>query len=225
MRILLVEDSASLRNSLKLGLEKLSYSVDTAATGTEGLNMALIGEYDLLILDLMLPELDGMALLKALRKKNHDIRVLILSARSEPEDKTTGILAGADDYLAKPFSFDELCARLINLMRRGAALHTDDTIVIGDFELNLQAKSFTLKATPFELTPNEYKILECLFVNRNKVITSEKLSEHIAGSYDCVSKNSIEAHLSTARKKARLLGAELPVKNKRGFGYLAVSHS
>lgn len=220
MRILFIEDSESLRRSLSLGLEKLGYSVDSAGNGAEGLSMALLGSYDILILDLMLPEVDGMAILKALRKRNIDIRVLILSARSEPEDKAQGILAGADDYLAKPFSFDELAARLINLMRRNTLMHFQDTICVADFKLNFQTKTLSFGTTDVDLTPNEYKIIECLFVNRPKVVTSQRLSEHITGSYDSVSKNAIEAHLSAARKKARRLGGELPIKNKRGFGYV-----
>ena len=220
MRILFIEDSESLRRSLSLGLEKLGYSVDSAGNGAEGLSMALLGSYDILILDLMLPEVDGMAILKALRKRNIDIRVLILSARSEPEDKAQGILAGADDYLAKPFSFDELAARLINLMRRNTLMHFQDTICVADFKLNFQTKTLSFGTTDLDLTPNEYKIIECLFVNRPKVVTSQRLSEHITGSDDSVSKNAIEAHLSAARKKARRLGGELPIKNKRGFGYI-----
>ncbi|QJR81487.1 response regulator transcription factor [Alteromonas pelagimontana] len=222
MRILFIEDSTSLRNSLSLGLEKLGYSVDVSADGAEGLSMALMGSYDILILDMMLPEIDGMTILKSLRKKNVDVRVLILSARSDADDKVSGILSGADDYLTKPFSFDELCARLVSLMRRGAATYTDDKVVIGDFTLDVQSKNLAFQGSPIDLTPNEYKVTECMFLNRGKVVSSEKLSEFISGSYDYVSKNAIEAHLSSARKKVRKFGATLPIKSKRGFGYVIV---
>ena len=220
MRILLIEDSESLRRSLCLGLQKLGHSVDTAATGTDGLNMALLGEYDILILDIMLPHLDGIDILKVLRRRNIDARVMILSAKSEPNDKVNGIIAGADDYLSKPFSFDELCARLVNLMRRGALLHSADLITVGEFSLDLNSKYLLYKGAEVGLTPNEYKIMECLFLNRNKIITSERLSEFISGSYDSVSKNAIEAHLSAVRRKVREMDGKLPVKNKRGFGYI-----
>ncbi|QHJ11339.1 Response regulator MprA [Paraglaciecola mesophila] len=222
MRILLIEDSASLRNSLSIGLDKLGYSVDVAADGSEGLSMALMGNYDLVILDLMLPEIDGLAILKALRKKNLDVRVLILSARAETNDKVSGILAGADDYLTKPFSFDELSARLVNLMRRGPAVQANDKIVVAGFTLDLQIKSLMYANQSIELTPNEYKIIECMFLNRDRVVTSEKLSEYLSGNYDYISKNAIEAHLSSARKKTRNIGATLPIKSKRGFGYKVV---
>ncbi len=220
MRVLLIEDSDALRRNITIGLKKLGYAVDNAATGTDGLNMALLGEYDIVILDLMLPHLDGMEILTVLRKKNIDTRIIILSARSEPDDKVNGIIAGADDYLAKPFSFDELCARMVNLMRRGKLVHSDDNVVVGDFTLYLQSKLLLLNKTPVDLTPNEHRIVECLFHNKNRIVTSERLSESIAGSYDMVSKNAIEAHLSAVRKKVRKLGGELPVKNKRGFGYM-----
>ena len=219
MRILLIEDSDALRKSLHLGLQKLGYSVDTAATGTEGLNMALLGDYDLLILDLMLPHLNGMEILSVLRKRSLHLKVLILSAKSSAEDKVSGLLAGADDYLAKPFSFDELSARLVNLMRRGTLLHRNDEIQIGNFTLDITGKVVLFNGEGLDLTPNEYRIVECLFINKSRIVTSERLSEFIAGSYDSISKNAIEAHLSSVRRKVRERGGELPVKNKRGFGY------
>ncbi|MBC3767549.1 response regulator transcription factor [Neptunicella marina] len=224
MRLLLIEDSVSLRRTLSLGLEKLGYMIDATGDGAEGLSMALLGDYELIILDLMLPEMDGMSILKALRKSQKDTRVLILSAKAEHEDKVGGLLAGADDYLSKPFSFDELHARLINLMRRGKAIQADDKIQVGDFELDIHSKSFCYQGQNVDLTPNEYRILECLFLNKTRVVTSEKMSEYIAGHYDFVSKNAIEAHLSSARKKVRTLGADLPVRNKRGFGYIVTEN-
>ena len=218
MRILLIEDSLSLRNSLSLGLEKLGHSVDLAATGPDGLSMALLGSYDIIVLDRMLPELDGMAILKTLRKRRVETKVLILSARAEPEEKVEGLLAGADDYLSKPFSFEELSARLLSLMRRGVT----NCITINGLILDIQAKSFLFGEQAISLTPNEYRIVECMFLNKGKVVTSEKLSEFISGSYDHISKNAIEAHLSSARKKVRACGATLPIKSKRGFGYVVV---
>jgi len=222
MRILLIEDSLSLRNSLSLGLEKLGHSVDLAATGPDGLSMALLGSYDIIVLDRMLPELDGMAILKTLRKRRVETKVLILSARAEPEEKVEGLLAGADDYLSKPFSFEELSARLLSLMRRGVTNCINDQITINGLILDIQAKSFLFREQAISLTPNEYRIVECMFLNKGKVVTSEKLSEFISGSYDHISKNAIEAHLSSARKKVKACGATLPIKSKRGFGYVVV---
>jgi len=219
LKILIIEDSTSLRRSLKIGLSNLGFTVDDTGDGSEGLSMALAGDYSLLILDLMLPSVDGTAILKAIRKANKDIRVLILSARDLTEDKIAGLLNGADDYLTKPFSFDELHVRLLCLMRRGSLNVDSTTITIGPFCLDLHLKQLHCNGKDANLTPNEYKLVECLFSNQGKVIGPEKLSEYLAGQYDAVAKNSIEAHLSTTRKKTRSLGYDLPIKTKRGFGY------
>jgi len=220
MKLLIIEDSVSLRRSLRIGLENLGFTIDETGDGAEGLSMAMTGEYELIILDIMLPSIDGITLLQTIRAKQLDVRVLILSAKQEPEDRVKGLLIGADDYLTKPFSFDELHARLLNLMRRGGLKTISDVIRIDNLALNLQLKLLQVNDTVIDLTPNEYKIVECLFSNQNKVITAEKLSTYIAGQYDLVSKNSIEAHLSSARKKVRAAGGELPIQTKRGFGYI-----
>ncbi|MEH6816906.1 MAG: response regulator, partial [Pseudoalteromonas distincta] len=115
MKILVIEDSEALRRSLQVGLSNLGFTVDETGDGSEGLSMALSGNYDLLVLDLMLPSVDGMSILQALRSSNSQSRVLILSARSEPQDKISGLMKGADDYLTKPFSFEELHARVLAL--------------------------------------------------------------------------------------------------------------
>lgn len=224
LKILIIEDSNSLRRSLKVGLSNLGFTVDDTGDGSEGLSMVLAGDYSLLILDLMLPSVDGTSILKALREAKKDIRVLILSARDLTEDKVQGLLNGADDYLTKPFSFDELHVRLLCLMRRGSLNISDSKINIGLFSLDLHLKQFHCNGIDANFTPNEYKLVECLFTNQGKVISPEKLSEYLAGQYDAVAKNSIEAHLSSARKKVRATGYDLPIKTKRGFGYFVESN-
>jgi two-component system copper resistance phosphate regulon response regulator CusR len=219
LKILIIEDSTSLRRSLKIGLSNLGFTVDDTGDGSEGLSMALAGDYSLLILDLMLPSVDGTAILKAIRKANKDLRVLILSARDLTEDKISGLLNGADDYLTKPFSFDELHVRLLCLMCRGSLNINDSKINIGVFSLDIHLKQLLCNGINAHLTPNEYKLVECLFTNQGKVVSPEKLSDYLAGQYNAVAKNSIEAHLSTTRKKVRDIGHDLPIKTKRGFGY------
>jgi DNA-binding response OmpR family regulator len=219
LKILIIEDSTSLRRSLKIGLSNLGFTVDDTGDGSEGLSMALAGDYSLLILDLMLPSVDGSSILKAIRKANKELRVLILSARDLTEDKVEGLLNGADDYLTKPFSFDELHVRLLCLMRRGNLQIDKNKILVGNFSLDLHLKQLYCDGQDANLTPNEYKLVECLFTNQGKIISPEKLSEYLAGQYDAIAKNSIEAHLSTTRKKTRKLGYDLPIKTKRGFGY------
>jgi DNA-binding response OmpR family regulator len=220
VKVLIIEDSTSLRRSLRVGLSNLGFTVDDTGDGSDGLSMALSGDYSLLILDLMLPSVDGTSILKAIRKANKDIKVLILSAKDLTEDKVEGLLNGADDYLTKPFSFDELHVRLLCLMRRGSLNVNSNSIDIGPISLDLHLKQLKCGGLDANLTPNEYKVVECLFSNQQKVISPEKLSEYLAGQYDAVAKNSIEVHLSSARKKVKSLGYELPIKNKRGFGYV-----
>lgn len=224
MKILIIEDSVSLRRSLKVGLSNLGFTVDDTGDGSEGLSMALSGDYSLLILDLMLPAVDGTSILKAIRQAGKDIRVLILSAKDLTEDKVEGLLNGADDYLTKPFSFDELHVRLLCLMRRGSLKVNDSNINIGAISLDLHLKQLRCGGVDAHLTPNEYKVVECLFTNQGKVISPEKLSEYLAGQYDAIAKNSLEAHLSSARKKVKVMGYELPIKTKRGFGYFVESN-
>ncbi len=142
MKVLIIEDSISLRRSLKVGLSNLGFTIDDTGDGSEGLSMALSGDYSLLILDLMLPSVDGTSILKAIRQAGKDIRILILSAKDLAEDKVDGLLNGADDYLTKPFSFDELHVRLLCLMRRGSLNVNDSSINIGPISLDLHLKHF-----------------------------------------------------------------------------------
>ncbi|TMM45041.1 response regulator transcription factor [Colwellia ponticola] len=221
MNILLVEDSIKLRRSLRIGLTGAGFTVDETGDGAEALSMAISEDYDIIILDLMLPSVDGMEILKTLRRLKKQSKVLILSAKDQVNDRIEGLLNGADDYMTKPFSFDELHARLITLTRRGGLTVEDDCIMLNGYCIDLQLKRFLFNAAEVELTPTEYKIIECLFVNKNRVVSIEKISEFIVGRYDAIAKNSLEAHLSSIRKKVKSLSEPLPIKNKRGFGYIA----
>ena len=223
MKVLIIEDSESLRRSLSIGLRNSGFTVDVSGDGAEGLTMVLTGDYNLLILDLMLPSIDGMSILKAIRSAKKDIKILILSARDFIDDKVDGLLQGADDYLTKPFSFEEVRARLLCLVRRNDCRIKDNKIAINDFAIDLNLKQFFCGSIEVTITPNEYKIIECLFTNQNKIISPERLSEYLVGDYDSISKNSLEAHISSLRKKITSLGFECPIKNKRGFGYFVES--
>lgn len=219
MKMLLIEDSEHLRRSLIVGLSNLGFTVDETGDGSKGLSMAITNDYDFIILDLMLPNVDGITLLKSIRKMGNDVKVIILSAKSQPEDRVEGLMSGADDYLVKPFSFDELHARILTVGRRGQVKNNDDDISIGLFKLDLAKKTLEFDTKFIDLTKNEYKIIECLFLSKNQVMTTENISDYVVGSFDSLSKNTIESHLSSVRKKVKALGGELPVKNKRGFGY------
>jgi len=220
MNILLVEDSDNLRRSLRIGLSKLGHQIDDVGDGAEALSILMLNDYDLAIIDWMLPSVDGLSVIQSIRKAGKQTRILVLSARDLPGDKVEGLMAGADDYLAKPFSFDELEARITALMRRGPLQTQDDSLILGPCRLDKQTKTFFIHDHLCELTPTEYKILECLFQQQEKVVTIERLSEYLVGKFDAISKNSIEAHISSIKRKARAMGAEIPIKNRRGFGYM-----
>jgi len=225
MNILLVEDSVKLRRSLRIGLTGVGFTVDETGDGAEALSMAISEDYDIIILDLMLPSVDGIEILKTLRRLKKQSKVIILSAKDLVNDRIEGLLNGADDYMTKPFSFDELHARLITLTRRGSLVVDNDCIILNGYSIDLQLKRFLFQREEIELTPTEYKIIECLFVNKNKVVSIEKMSEFIVGRYDAIAKNSLEAHLSSIRKKVKHLTEPLPIRNKRGFGYIATERA
>jgi DNA-binding response OmpR family regulator len=224
MKVLLIEDSEALRRGIRVGLDHLGYTVDETGDGSEGLSMALTNQYDFIILDLMLPNVDGLSLLKSIRKLGNQTKVIILSAKSQAEDRVTGLLAGADDYLCKPFSFDELQARLMTLGRRGGLNQQAKTICIADFVLDTSNKSLHANGHYIDLTKNEFKIVEYLFSNPKQLLNPEQISEAVVGSFNHLSKNTIEAHLSSVRKKSKAVGSTLPIKNKRGFGYFVGEH-
>ncbi|WP_153448807.1 response regulator transcription factor [Vibrio algicola] len=220
MKLLIIEDSEALRRSVVVGLNNLGFTIDEAGDGATGLSMALLNQYDLLILDLMLPNVDGMDILRALRKQNLETKVIILSAKNLTKDKIDGLMDGADDYLTKPFSFEELHARILALLRRGKTSQVNNSLEIDGFTLDLETKSFSYQGQIIDLTRNEFKIIECLFLAQGRVVNAEKISEAVMGNFDHLSKNTIESHLSSVRKKARQCGGDLPIKNKRGFGYI-----
>ncbi|WP_413701249.1 response regulator transcription factor [Psychromonas sp. KJ10-10] len=223
MKVLLIEDSEALRRGIRVGLDHLGYTIDETGDGSEGLSMALSNDYDFIVLDLMLPNVDGITLLKTIRKLDNQAKVIILSAKSQTEDRIAGLSAGADDYLTKPFSFDELQARLISLARRGNLTPTTELITVEPLALEANKKVLSFDGKDINLTKNEYKIIEYLFLNPNKILNAEQISEAIVGSFDHLSKNTIEAHISSVRKKVKQAGTTLPIKNKRGFGYFVES--
>ncbi|WP_105901000.1 response regulator transcription factor [Vibrio gangliei] len=219
MKLLIIEDSEALRRGIVVGLNNLGFTLDETGDGSAGLSMALSHHYDLIILDLMLPNVDGMSILRTLRQQGIQSKVLILSAKILPQDRIDGLMQGADDYLTKPFSFEELHARILAILRRGELVQQDNRQTVGGFCLDLETMRFTYQGQEIELTRNEFKIIECLFSAKGRVVNVEMISESVVGTFDYLSKNTIESHLSSVRKKARAIGGTLPVKNKRGFGY------
>lgn len=218
MKILVIEDSPKLRKSLNAGLRRLGYAVDTIADGEQGIAFATTGNYDVVVLDLMLPKKSGLEVLQEIRRSKQNPEVLILSARDKTGDRITGLQLGADDYLVKPFAFDELHARIQALVRRRFK-QKSPVISIGKVNIDTALHIAYRGATCFPLTPTEMSILEYLALNRARVISQETLLNQVYNSSSYSSKNAIEAHVSGLRKKLRQEGVRDLIKTKRGFGY------
>lgn len=219
MKILLVEDSERLRRSLCKGLGREGFTVDTAADGAQGYEFSRRYEYDVIILDLMLPKIPGLDLLRRLRREGVNCPILILSAKDQIEDRVTGLELGADDYLIKPFAFDELCARLRTLARRQHTVR-DPKIQLGPICVDTARRQVKRENCALPLTPSEYQLLEILALRRGRVISKERFRDWLYDSDTEVSSNVIEVLMSSLRKKLRSAGAAEIVQTRRGFGYL-----
>lgn len=214
MRLLLVEDEPDLLSGLLRALRKEGYSVDAAGDGEEGLHKAVHAEYDAIILDVMLPRLDGWEVLARLRR-THATPVLMLTARDSTADRVRGLDGGADDYLVKPFDVPELLARLRALIRR-AARESRTTLELGGVVIDTRSRMVSLAGTPVTLTAREYAVLEYLALHRGEVLSRTTLYEHLFDENDDTLSNVIDVHVFNLRKK---LGAELIV-TRRGQGYV-----
>ena len=214
MKLLIIEDEQSLLNALAKGFRKLGYTVDTAGDGEQALELYFSNLYNLVLLDLNLPKYDGLEILNEIRNENKEIPVLILSARNEVDDKIKGLDMGANDYLAKPFYFNELEARVRALLRRN--FKTSPTVIVcGVIRLNTALKSVHYDDVEILLTKKEYAIFEYLMLNKGRVISSEELIDAIWQSDIDVFTNAFKVHINAMRKK-------LPkdfIKNMKGQGY------
>jgi two-component system OmpR family response regulator len=213
MRLLIVEDEPDLLAGLVCALRKQGYSVDTSVDGEEGLYKATSTDYDAIVLDVMLPGLDGWELLTRLRKTKAT-PVLMLTARDRTADRVRGLDTGADDYLVKPFDIPELFARLRALIRRSAR-KARSTLDIGDVQIDTAARTVTRAAEPVTLTGREYVVLEYLALHRGEVVTRTDLYEHLFDENDATLSNLLDVHVFNLRKK---LGQKL-ILTRRGLGY------
>lgn len=219
MRLLLIEDEEDLINTLSRGLRKVGYAVDTATDGRDGLDLFYMNEYDLIILDLNLPSIDGLEILSKIREENQDCKILILSARSNYEQRIEGLDKGADDYLVKPFDFGELNARIRNLLRRSFTQQSSklkyENIIIDMAKRTVYGEN----NENIDIRPKEFAILEYLIMNRGRVISAEELIEHIWDNDESMFSNVIKVHLSNLRKKLNQHCKEEIILNVRGVGY------
>jgi two-component system copper resistance phosphate regulon response regulator CusR len=218
LRVLLVEDSQRLLSSLSQGLTRLGYTVDVAADGEDGLAFAETYEYDVIVLDLMLPGVPGLEVLRRLRARGRKTHILILSARDRVEDRVRGLQMGADDYLVKPFAFDELCARIQALVRRRYQAK-NPIIRVGPVEIDTARREVSRAGAALHLTPSEYALLEFLARQPGRVFSQEQLVEHLRSSESEVSSNVIEVLVSGLRRKIHVAGEPPIVRTRRGFGY------
>jgi two-component system, OmpR family, response regulator len=213
MRILVVEDEPRLLRNLAKALREEGYAVDTAETGDDGLFKAETYNYDAIVLDVMLPQLDGWEVLARLRKQKRT-PVLMLTARDTTKDRVRGLDGGADDYLVKPFDLDELLARLHALIRRSAG-QVHPKLELGDVIIDTRARTVEREGQPVPLTAREYAILEYLALHRGEVVTRTDLYEHLFDESDDTLSNLVDVHIFSIRKK---LGRDLIV-TRRGQGY------
>lgn len=220
MRILVVEDEHKIANSIKRGLEQESYAVDLAFDGEYGFDLAVAEEYDVIILDILLPKMDGVELCKALRKENIHSPVLMLTAKGELDDRVTGLNAGADDYLVKPFAFEELLARIKALTRRPRQT-LDAVLKVGDLTLDTLSYQVKRAGEEIKLSKKEFALLEYLMRHQGKILTKDQIINHV-WDYDAdVLPNTVEVYIGYLRDKI-----DKPFKKKskliytvRGFGY------
>lgn len=219
MRILVVEDERELAESIAEGLWMDGYSVDVCGDGNEAAERAVTDAYDLLLLDLNLPGKDGLQVLKEVRLERPELKTLLLTARSGVADRVLGLDSGADDYLTKPFSFDELEARIRVLLRR-RYIQSDVRPVCGPLEFDTLSRMVQVYGKPLALTRKETSLLEYLMLHAGQLVTPEELLEHVwDGSVDEFS-NSVRVHISSLRRKLRAALGYDPIANRVGEGYI-----
>ncbi|MCC6710103.1 MAG: response regulator transcription factor [Gammaproteobacteria bacterium] len=219
MHLLVVEDDRDTREFIRNGLVQAGHSVDTAANGRDGLFAATTQQFDLVVLDRMLPEVDGLTVLRTLRASGSRVPVLLLSALGEVDQRVAGLRAGADDYLVKPFAFSELEARIEALSRRTAPEGPTTVLKVGDLELDLMTRGVKRGETAIELQPREFRLLEYLMRHAGQVVTRTMLLEHVWDYHFDPQTNVIDVHVSRLRAKIDK-GFEPPLLHTvRGAGY------
>jgi len=218
VKVLLIDDSERLRRSLSTGLRHSGFAVDAVADGEEGLAFARNGDYDVVVLDLMLPRVDGLAVLRRLREAGSRVHVLVLSAKDQVSERVEGLRAGADDYLTKPFDFDELVARLRALVRRKYGAKSP-IVAIGSLEVDTAGRSVTLRGDALRLTPAEYAILELLLARRGSVVSKAELLGRLYADAGHATENAVEVFVHQLRRKIQAQGEADVIETRRGHGY------
>ena len=219
MKILLAEDEVDLNNVVTRYLKKNGYSVDSVLDGEEALDYLEYGEYDLVILDIMMPKVDGFEVIKKLRDKGNHTSVLMLTARDSADDKVKGLDLGADDYIVKPFDFNELMARIRAVVRRKYG-NSSNRLVIEDLILDTSEKSVTRAGKQIELTGKEYEVLEYLMQSKNRILSRDQIKEHVWDFDYEGDSNIIDVLIKNIRKKIDIEAGKQIIYTKRGLGYV-----
>jgi DNA-binding response OmpR family regulator len=218
MRVLVVEDSVRLRQTIGTWLRRNGFAVDTSADGADGLVQAETNTYDVIVLDILLPKLDGLALLQRLRQRGNAAHVLLLTAKDTVADRVRGLELGADDYLVKPFALEELLARVRALCRRAYG-STETCLVVGDLAIDTSARKVSRGGQPLTLQPREYALLEYLARRRGQIVTRAEIESHIyAGETDPLS-NAVDSAICALRRKLAEISAVPLIHTRRGLGY------
>ena len=221
MKILVVEDEFSLADIIATKLRKEKYNVDISLDGEEGLDNALSGVYDLIVLDIMLPKINGIEILKEIRNNNIDTKVIMLTAKSSLDDKLIGFENGTNDYITKPFHMEELIARVNVQLRNNEKNINKDILKFGDIELNVRTSTITCikNNESINISYKEFMILEYLMNNSNQIISKEQIYDKIWGIDTDFESNNLEAYLSFVRKKLKIIDSDVTIKAIRGMGY------
>ncbi|MCR4849736.1 MAG: response regulator transcription factor [Lachnospiraceae bacterium] len=219
MRILIVEDEVALAGLVSERLSKDHYTVDISNDGEEGLYNALSGMYDLIILDIMLPHKDGIEILREIRKENNEVKVIMLTARAELEDRLLGFGCGANDYVPKPFHIDELVARVNAQLNMGRAVQ--NVVRFGDITLDYNLSRLCCVGSNEDIAINnkEFQLIEYLMCNPDRILSKEMIFDRVWGMDSEAVSNSLEAYMSFVRKKLRVIGSKVSIKTVRNMGY------
>ncbi|WP_153980379.1 response regulator transcription factor [Paenibacillus xylanilyticus] len=220
MRILIAEDEVHLAEAVSQILKKNNYSVDMVHDGRSGLDYALSGIYDLLLLDIMMPEMDGISVLRKLRSEGNHTPVILLTAKGELSDKVTGLDCGADDYIAKPFETEELLARIRAALRRKGEVVPEDGLKFGDIELNTTQLKLAVQGKEIKLNLKENELLELLITRKQAITSKEQIIEKLWGFDSEVEYNNVEVYISFLRKKLTFLNSKVRINTIRGVGYV-----
>ena len=218
MKILLVDDEKDLTCALSVILERNNFEVDSVLNGEDGLYYALTGVYDVIILDVMMPKMNGFEVLKTLRNKKITTPVIMLTAKSDVSDKIDGLNLGADDYVAKPFNTEELVARIKALLRRGNKI-AGNVVSCADFELDLETSEIIKDDKKLLLSKKEFQIMELLTLNSGKIVEKERITEKIWGYDSDAEYNAVEVYISFLRKKLAAINSTAEIRSIRGKGY------